>query len=60
MIVIKTIKFEKATGKPVRKTIYCTTGVSLGMAEIRHDKEHNDLSVYTPISIIDVFDTNED
>jgi hypothetical protein len=60
MIVIRTVKIEKATNKPYYKEYYCTTGVAAGMQELKQDKHNNDLAIYTPIEIVSVFDTNEE
>lgn len=60
MIIIRTVKREKATYKPYYKEYYCTAGVKMAMEEIANDKYHNNLAIYTPIEIVTVFDTNEE
>lgn len=60
MIVIRTVKLEKATNKPYYKEYYCTTGVKMGMKELANDRNSNNLAIYTPIEIVSVFDTNEE
>lgn len=59
MIVIQTYKIENATGKAHYKNYYATCGVAAEMGIIRNDKNNNDLNLYEPIVIYNVFDTEE-
>lgn len=59
MIVIQTYRTNKATGSPEYKNYYATSGISVEMAAIRSDKENNDMTKYGPITIYNVFDTEE-
>ena len=59
MIVIQTYKTENRTGAPVYKNYYATSGLFIEMAMINSDREKNDLSQYGPITIYNVFDTEE-
>lgn len=57
MISIETMKIEKATQKLIYKTYRHTNGsISLTMEQIKEDRENNDLSIYTPIEIINIWD----
>ena len=60
MIVIQTCKVENVTGEPFYKNYYATTGVKLAMQEIQRDRDNNDLRIYSPIRIYNVFDTDEE
>jgi hypothetical protein len=59
MIIIRTCKIHKETGQPHYKEYYCTTGVKAGMNQLNYDRQHNDLLVYSPTEIVDVWDNNE-
>lgn len=60
MIVIQTYKLDKATGKAIYKDYHATCGLKAEMSIIRQDKDNNDLVKYGPITIYNIFDTNED
>jgi hypothetical protein len=59
MIVIQTYKTNNKTGAPVYKDYHATSGLFLEMAMIRNDRENNDLNQYGPITIYNIFDTEE-
>ena len=59
MIVIQTYKTENRTGVPVQKNYYVTNGLQYTMAMINIDRENNDLNKFGPITIYNVFDTEE-
>ena len=59
MIVIQTYKIENKTGAPVYKNYYVTSGLSLEMEIINNDRNNNDLIKYGPITIYNIFDTEE-
>ena len=60
MIVIQTYKTENKTGAPVYKNYYVTSGLKIEMDLIKNDKENNDLTKYGPITIYNIFDTEEE
>lgn len=57
MITIQTVKVEKSTRELIYKNYICTTGVDIAMEEIKGDKENNDLSLYSPIDICNIFES---
>ncbi len=59
MLVIQTYRIENKTGIPVYKNYYVTSGLKTEMAIIKNDKENNDLIKYGPITIYNIFDTEE-
>lgn len=62
MIVIQTYKVKKETQQPTYKNYYATTkgSLKLVMEGINIDRENNDLTVYEPIVIYNIFDTEEE
>ena len=60
MITIYTYRINNETGEAEYKAYRATTGVNIAMAEIRHDKENNDMTKYGPITIYNVFDDSEE
>jgi hypothetical protein len=60
MIVIQTYKIIKNTGMPIYKDYHVTSGLKIEMALINSDKENNDLNIYGPIEIYNIFDNEEE
>ena len=59
MIVIQTYKTENKTGAPVYKNYYVTSGLKIEMENINNDRNNNDLTKYGPITIYNIFETEE-
>ena len=59
MIVIQTYKRNLKTGTAEYKNYYATCGLAAEMAIIKADRDNNDLTKYGPITIYNVFDTEE-
>lgn len=59
MIVIQTYRINNGTGKAEYKNHYATCGIKVEMGIIRNDKENNDMTQYGPITIYNIFDTEE-
>lgn len=59
MVVIQTYKYNKTTGTYIYKDYHATCGVAAEMGIIRNDKNNNDLNLYGPIEIYNIFDTEE-
>ena len=58
MITIQTYKIEKKTGNPIYKNYRHTNGIiDLTMDEINEDKKNNDLNIYEPIVIYNIFES---
>ena len=60
MIVIQTYYRHRETDNVTFKDYHATCGLKAEMSIIRQDKEHHDLTKYEPITIYNIFDTNED
>ena len=60
MIVIQTYKRVLKTDEPIYKDYYATCGLKAEMSIIQDDRNNNDLSIYSPITIYNIFDTSED
>lgn len=59
MIVIQTYKRVKKTSEPIYKDYYATCGLKAEMSIIKNDRDNNDLSIYDPIVIYNIYDTEE-
>lgn len=59
MLVIQTYKHNKQTNQPEYKNYYATSGLKIEMDLINSDKNNNDLNIYGPITIYNIFDTEE-
>jgi hypothetical protein len=59
MIVIQTYKYNRITGECVHKEYKAAPSVADAMRRLNHDRLYNDLTIYDPIVIVNVFDTEE-
>ena len=59
MIIIQTYRHNRLTGLNEYTDYQTTFGILAAMAEIRAAKNKNDLSIYDPIEIYNIYDTEE-
>ena len=61
MIVIQTYyRHRDDASRVTYKDYYATSGLKAEMSIINEDKRHHDLAKYEPITIYNVFDTDEE
>lgn len=59
MVTIQTVKTNKETGEPIYKDYRCIgdDGIKNAMDSINYEKDNNDLNIYYPINIYNVFES---
>ena len=59
MIIIQTYKMDRKTLQPHYKDYHATCGLKAEMSLIQQDRDNNDMTIYEPIVIYNVWDNQE-